>query len=54
VRRPYRKRGELGMEEENVLRSQLTELTVAWLDVGPVSRQILTRAPDTSSTVFRA
>jgi len=31
VRRPYRKGGELGMEEENVLRFQLTELSVAWL-----------------------
>ena len=29
MRRPYRKGGELGMEEENVLRFQPTELSVA-------------------------
>jgi hypothetical protein len=31
VRRLYRKGGELGMEEENVLRFQSSELSVAWL-----------------------
>ena len=31
MRRPYRKGAELGMEEENVLRFQPKELSVAWL-----------------------
>ena len=31
MRKPYRKGGELGMEEENALRFQPTELSVAWL-----------------------
>jgi hypothetical protein len=31
VRKSYRKGGELVMEEENVLRFQFTELSVAWL-----------------------
>ena len=31
MRKSYRKGGELGMEEENVLKFQLTELSVAWL-----------------------
>jgi len=35
VRRLYRKGGELGMEEENVLSLQPSELSVAWLGHQP-------------------
>jgi len=35
VRKPYRKGGELGMEEENVLSLQSLELSVAWLGHQP-------------------
>ena len=35
MRKPYRKGGELGMEEENVLSLQSLELSVAWLGHQP-------------------